>query len=60
MKKRLPAALAAYGVLIVLACVLLSGRVLGIVLILLAAFILKTVIALKSQDEVSAGDDVSE
>jgi hypothetical protein len=48
LKKRLIGALAAYGVLIALACIFLHGQVLGAVLILFGGLLAKTLIALKA------------
>jgi hypothetical protein len=52
MRKRLAGALIAYGILITIACCILSGRVLGVVLILFGALIAKTLIALKTGSDV--------
>jgi len=48
VKKRLPGALAAYGILIAIACWRLQGRVLAAVLVVLAGLIARTLIALKT------------
>ena len=59
MKKSLPHAIIAFGALMVAAAIMLDGKVLAFVLILLAALLAKTLIAMQQRrmEEASRQDE---